>query len=182
MFNTYIRWQMHLHSDISYDEFIKHLRDIKQLSNSNKIRSFQYRLLNFALELSTQLKMWKIKDTDNCTFCNMHSETLEHLFFSCPKIQPILKSAVDLVETYHNTQYNVIFTIENIIFKTIHSKKNHLLNCVMLIAQSYIYRNRCLQKKLSVPEFTDIVQKTCQYEKYYAIQSNKEKNSLLKMV
>ena len=61
---------------------------VKRINNTTyvvKLRSFQYRLLQRALITNVQLKRWKIIDSDNCTFCGMEKETVQHLLAYCQK-------------------------------------------------------------------------------------------------
>ena len=92
MFNTYVRWQVQLHTDLSYQEFLKVLSNINKIKISNKLRSFQFRVMHLALITNTKLKSWKIVDTDVCHYCKKYPETVEHLLYDCENAQNLLKN------------------------------------------------------------------------------------------
>ena len=96
------------------------------------MRSFQYKLVNRILVTNRQLKMYKIKDTDLCEFCNMEIETYKHLFHECVYEKIIWFRIQNLLYP------NLIFT-QNIPVKRINfgfefdTADNNLLNFMMLI-------------------------------------------------
>ena len=91
MFNTYVQWQVQLHTDLSYQEFLKVLSNINKITISNKLHSFQFRVMHLALITNTKLKSWKIIDTDVCHYCKGYPETVEHLLYDCENAQNLLK-------------------------------------------------------------------------------------------
>ena len=48
----------------------------------------------------------KLKNTNLCTFCKIHNETIEHLFFDCPVTQSFLKLLSKQLKQYYK---NLIF-------------------------------------------------------------------------
>ena len=48
-----------------------------------KIRIFQYKLLNNVLYLNKQLFHFGIVSQSNCSLCESHDETPQHLFYEC---------------------------------------------------------------------------------------------------
>ena len=53
----------------------------------SKLRSFQYKLLPWAIPTNKYLFQCKIKYSDLCYFCHETTESLEHLFWFCPKVK-----------------------------------------------------------------------------------------------
>ena len=51
-----------------------------------KLREFQYKILNRILYTNDMLFKFKKVDSPLCYFCGKELETLEHLFFCCPKV------------------------------------------------------------------------------------------------
>ena len=47
------------------------------------MRSFQYRLLLRAIVTNKYLYFCKLSQTDKCYFCEVNTETIEHLFWDC---------------------------------------------------------------------------------------------------
>ena len=51
-----------------------------------KLREFQYKILNRILYTNEMLFKFKKVDSPLCYFCGKELETLEHLFFCCPRV------------------------------------------------------------------------------------------------
>lgn len=68
---------------ISYDLFLSSFLKLREYTSSPKYGSFQYRLLHRKIFLNKILKIWGLSDTDRCTWCRDHYETIEHFFFFC---------------------------------------------------------------------------------------------------
>jgi len=49
----------------------------------SKLKSFQIKLNHRAVVINVQLHGFGLVDSNLCIFCNLHPETLVHLFFSC---------------------------------------------------------------------------------------------------
>ena len=69
---------------------LKFYKQTGRLTLSTKLRSFQYRLINFAIVTNVQLCKWKVKDSPKCTFCNDKEETYLHLFAQCQTVHNYL--------------------------------------------------------------------------------------------
>ena len=173
-FNNYIRWQVHIRMNMPYDQFLRLFQNVKHLSNTTKLRSFQYRLLNLAIVTNMQLKKWNIKDSDLCTHCNTEKETIEHLFFHCKVAKTLLKEADNIVRRYQGDrmqQHDI--TMENVLFNNIMKEPCSLINTVILIIKNLIYVNRCLNKKCTIRELRDRVELCQKIELYNARKSKK---------
>ena len=172
-YNTFIRWQFRLKTSILYDDFLKLMVNINKITNSTKLRSFQYRLLNLSLVLNVQLKTWKICDTDKCSFCNTETETLEHIFFDCPKTKVLLNSIQSILISYQPDTKEYNLTKENILFNNVDVNPGSLVNCIVLIMKQMIYANRCLKKRITVQQLKEKIEFTRKVELYNTKQNNK---------
>ena len=56
------------------------------------IQWFQFRINNRILGTNNFLYKIKYIDCANCTFCSNDQETVEHLFWNCPKVQQLVKN------------------------------------------------------------------------------------------
>ena len=65
---------------------------VMNATKSNRMRIFQYKLSNRIIATNKYLKMISIKEDDSCTFCNLETETLVHLFWQCNKVQSFIRS------------------------------------------------------------------------------------------
>ena len=123
-------------------EYVKIVQRINAITISVKLRSFQYRLLMNAVTTNIHLKLYKIKQTAQCTFCNYPHETLEHLFFKCPQVNSVWQHLCKQFKIRELTYQKVLSNI-------IENNPRHPANCVVLIAKFYIYRTRCTNERIS---------------------------------
>ena len=163
-------WIKDLNISISLEEFTKSFKRIYVITNVNKYRSFQFRLLHRGLLTNVILYKWNIVESPMCTYCQKEPETILHLFTGCS----IIKGMWLEIKYFMNENYAVkMSSLEplSIIFNKVSA--NMLANFVCLLFKQYIYRQRCLQKDLSLHEFKSMVHKTENLEKYIAIKRNK---------
>ena len=168
MQNTYLRWQMRLKMDIDYEGFIKLFRCIKKVTNNGKLQSFQFRLLHLAIVYNTQLKKWKIKESDLCSLCNEKTEIMEHLFFECKKMQPLLSSVEQLTEKNLKKEVKLCITIKNVLWNRVHKSPGHLSNFLVLILKQFVYAARCQGLSVNSLTFLKKIEEYRRYEFYHA--------------
>ena len=58
-------------------------------SLDTKLRFFQYKLQLKRLNTNIDLSKWKEDQTDRCTYCQTHPETIIHLFWECEVIKSL---------------------------------------------------------------------------------------------
>ena len=175
MYNTFVRWEFRLKENLEYEEFIKKLRNIKTITNNPKLRSFQYRLLNFAIITNIQLQKWKIKPSNVCTLCGLESESIEHLFFYCQYASVLLSEVKKMVAEYHKEETTLDINVTTVLFNEIHKKPAHLANFILLVAKYLIYSCKCLGKTPKKFELIEKVETFRRYEFYAAKMNNKLK-------
>ncbi len=132
-----------------------------------------YTLIHQATVTNIKLSEWKIKDTDKCTFCNVQSETLLHLFWKCQTAEHIWNS---LTHWYREkTGQTVDLTSKKVLFGKPMNNALHCLNTIVVITLQYIYASRCLG---NIPNFGHLKAKILDVqnmEKYIAIKNDKLK-------
>ena len=74
-------WSKRLDEVMIIDEFLLHFVNITRVTNCTKYRDFQFQLLNNLLPTNIDLKRWKIKNMEQCTFCNFNRETKYYTSF-----------------------------------------------------------------------------------------------------
>ena len=68
---------------ITAEEMSLNFKRIYKITNFPKLRSFQYRMLLGVLSFNKQLKIWKIKNDDSCSFCKAQIEDMYHFYYTC---------------------------------------------------------------------------------------------------
>jgi len=136
-----------------------------------KSREFQYKLLNSFLYTNTILHKMKLVSSPLCSLCANENESLEHLFYNCPFVQPFWSS---LRETLTNVYINMnVLSCEDIIFGVFNiSEDSNIINHIILLAKQYIYY--CKIKKIlpMIKIFIKKIKRTSQTEYIIAKENN----------
>ena len=165
------KWERILGVDIPINLFLVRFTNIYKVTNHNKLRSFQYRLLQHAIITNRVLKIWNILDDDACTLCNKTMETITHLLWECEKVRQLWESITDIVNIYCEAEAE--YNLQKIMFNEIHSNPRHKANFVCLAAKVYIYKIRSTKGKISINEFTKDIEECESIEKQNALKSNR---------
>ncbi len=172
------KWGDILNIAIERGEICKIFENIKFITLNTKLRSFQLRLLHYAIVTNDKLSRWKVIDSDRCTFCNEAVETILHLIWDCQAAKHIWNQIQWYVKSCSNRTINL--TLKNIIFCKFSSKPMDWLNTLCLITTQYLYSSRCLK---IIPNFACLKQKILDMhnlEKYIAIKNNRLKKHEIK--
>ena len=73
---------------LELQEFVKCVRCIPRMTISVKLRSFQYRLLMNVVITNVHLKVLKLRSNNLCSFCDVETESLTHLFHNYQLVNP----------------------------------------------------------------------------------------------
>ena len=63
----------------------------------------------YAITTNVQLKWYKIKESERCTFCESEKETLIHLFVRCKYVQPLWEMITEIFGINSITEVQVLF-------------------------------------------------------------------------
>ena len=166
LFSLYTKWQVKLQGSLSYKEFLQCFRNIYQITNYGKLRSFQFRLLHRAVTLNEKLKMWKVIENGNCSECEGESETLEHFFWSCIHAQTWWNQVKIVCHKYRKEKITI--SLEAILLNKVNCKPNHIHNFIILAAKQYMYTQRCLKSRREIKQFGNQIKLYQSYELYNA--------------
>ena len=111
--------------------------------------------------------MCEIIEYSNCTFCDNHEETIDHLLYEC---QHVLRFWLDIARMLPS-ELNFTLTKRNIIIGSTHML--NLLNHVCILGKRYIYVTRCLKQHLNVTSFINKLKQVYLVEKTAAFLNNK---------
>ena len=92
------KWSEYFRTQITEKEVSEYFTLNFLCTNENKMRSFQYKILQRSLT-NKFLNICKIGE-DKCYFCKTEVETLEHLFWDCTKIKKFGACIVELLEPF----------------------------------------------------------------------------------
>ena len=83
------------------------------------------------------LRKVKIKENDNCSFCNCYQETIVHLLWDCIKVKTVWNFV--RAKILKKCRLTINFTKDSILL----GHTNKCMNIVILFVKFYIYRQRC---------------------------------------
>ena len=136
----------------------------------NKIKELQYKILY--RYIGTNKLLYKINKSPSprCSFCEMHSESIEHLFYECVVSKNLWLdiqaewNSINVLKIYFNLKdiilgYNVHFGVSSIVSKTV--------NLIVLYGKSYIVRCKLANSQVNLQNFKSFIKegfKFCHYE------------------
>ena len=167
------KWEEKLQEEISYLQFLSHLKGIYRVTNLPKLCSFQYRLLHRAIITNKDLFKWGKAEHDLCGFCGECAEDYIHLFCQCRKVEELWQTTRKWLTDSGFELQDISFNVMNILFCDLHPKRGHLTNFLALVVKQYIYRKRCLGQDVSKIELKTEFLKCRNIEKAIAVKNNK---------
>ena len=163
-------WAAELGQLIELEYFFNKFKDIYRLTNVNKYRSFQYRMLNGVIITNVKLFQWKVIDTPLCVFCKLEHEKLYHLFLDCKYVQEFWNGVVNFIR--QNFQVECMLNYKQIVFNEI-ADKSKVANFICLVAKQYIYRKRVQNTIPNIVEFERMVIGIENMETFIAIRNGR---------
>ena len=118
---------------MTLEEYNAYFGNIYVNTISTKLRDFQYRRLNIGyMVTNVALKEWNIITNENCTFCNLVSEEIPHLFYYCRYVKTVIDQLKEhIVSLMPDVTTN--FALHNFIFNTVCRQPRHIINLLTLI-------------------------------------------------
>ena len=104
--NYAIKWELKLQNNLEYEEYIKYFANLMRCTVSTKLKNFQYRLLLDKIVLNRQLYIWKIVNSDLCSWCKVQPKRTLHFFVQCPIAQSLWNSVHKLIQQKINYNDN----------------------------------------------------------------------------
>ena len=84
----------------------------RNLSNNrhldNKLLRIRKKIKYGALVTKSELHKWKITEDNNCSFCGIQEENLEHLLVECKTLEPLWKKAESIIKRKWNLSPNIL--------------------------------------------------------------------------
>jgi len=150
---------------------------IEQMTNVNKLRSFQFKLLHRIVFFNDKLFKFRKVNTTLCDFCNESLDSLEHRLIYCRETQAFWQDVQKLIKAEYNINCNM--NNANLIITNI-CQAEPLVETILLNAKYYMYTcflNKTIPK---VSNFKNILLNIEDTERYSAINRNKMDNHNIK--
>ena len=132
------RWEiLHLHSKIFWiffpylsftwkDVYIIH----RIVTINTRLRVFRYKVLNNVLYVYKHFDIFKVSDTELCSFCNQEDKTIIFLFANCLKSETLWNS---LKEFLKDTINSPLLTPQRAIFEFLKSDQELFLILIYVL-------------------------------------------------
>lgn len=171
------RWQKILNnSEINWSE--AYLL-VYSTTIDTKLRWFQYRLLMNCLYLNKDLYKFKLKDSELCSLCNKHVETIEHLFINC-EVSAKLYSEISIWLKEYGIALPVLSLSLLIVGPCPSTKSSIFINFLLLLFKSYIYRAKLNGSQLEINGFKAYLKYYERIEYCIAVKNNNKQFHLTK--
>ena len=167
------KWSEYFRTQITEKEMSEYFTLNFLCTNENKMRSFQYKILQRSLTTNKFLNICKIGE-DKCYFCKTEVETLEHLFWDCSKIKKFWASIVKLLEPY--IKLHDVIDNKSVLLGTKYGQNNILVNHIINIIKNYIYVTKCNNRILCQVGALSKVREVFHIEQNILLQYIKESN------
>ena len=141
-------------TEISRDDWLESFKILIVTTNDPKLRWIQYRILHHILTTNRSVAKFLHNQSELCSFCNLKSETITHLFWECSKTQLLWKQLEAKIKTRCSHSCNFRFTQNLIIFgqcEVIRTDK--ICDFMILMAKFYIYRCKVQSINLNIKLF-----------------------------
>ena len=139
----------------------------------SKLRALQFKINHNIYFTNKRLHIIHISDTPLCTFCKEHTETIEHLFVTCPHVTSLWNLVCSVLDkTYSIRALNTADKILGM-FQRIDQPEYDIINHLIISIKYYIHICR---HRNNLPNRTDLMEKikdTAQIEKRIAVRKGK---------
>lgn len=160
--NNHTKWVNELGniSEIDWKLYHSGIKQIKEV----KLADFQFKVNNKILVTNSFLFKIKKIESNLCSYCKEHIETIDHLFLKCVKVKEFWNS----LNIWLNEHCNISLYLEdrNIIFSM--QPQGDIEDFLLCLAKYYIYKNKFTKNSLNIQSFIALLQSKFLSAKYIA--------------
>lgn len=165
------KWEQILNKRFDEKVFSRLFIKCRQVTQSTKLRYFQYRILIHALTTNVKVAKWDPNVSPMCTHCNIAEETYLHLFVDCQEVKKLWRALVKWWK--HFNQIEILLSPEHILLSNFSGKYSKLVNISILVAKMYVYRCKVQKTKLN---FIDLITDITNYKNLEVFIAKKNDN------
>ena len=138
-------------------------------TNSSRIKMFHYKLVNRIITTNKYLKIIKVKDSDNCTFCGEETETLAHMYWHCSRVQSYIQSVKRVIARQWQSDLHI--NIKQWFFLT---ELSDIEALIITLAKMVIHEARMKETQPTATHFHNKLQWEEEIERNAARLANKQ--------
>ena len=140
--------------DIDEDQWISYFSMLKFTTRDTKLRWFQFRILHHILTTNRSVSKYMVNQSQLCTFCNNHSETIQHLFWHCEKVKTFWNELSTLIKQRCRNSHNFSFSENLVMFgQSDNVYTDEICNLMILLAKYFFYKCKVQQSCLNLNYF-----------------------------
>ena len=147
--------------------------NIFSVTNSTKLRMFQYKILNGILTTNVVRSKYTANLTPKCTFCKTENETVHHLLVECRNVKNQWKNLRKWCKYILGITFEL--TDRDIILNNFNGKSKAFVNTLILLMKRYLYVTKCAEIPPVFTGFLAMLNDIYKLESLTAAQSNKLK-------
>ena len=133
-------------------------------TKSSKLQWFQYRIIHRVLGTNELLHKMNMRQNPDCVFCKEESESIEHLFWTCPKISEVWDELNLWI--YRETEIELPLNLEIVLFGILDKNdKNYIRNLIIILAKFYIYRCKLNEDQVNIIALRSYLKENLNFEK-----------------
>ena len=121
---------------------------IYKITNEVRLQYFQFKLLADIVVTDKKLKLYGVREHDRCSFCDLETGTVKHMYIECTKVIPIYKETLSIHNKYSEEKLDINRTMMLFLDET-QLKTRMRLNVLLLWTRYYIYQTFIHKDKLS---------------------------------
>ncbi len=127
------------------------------------MRWLQFRINHYILTTNRSVSKFKENQCHLCQFCNQHSETIQHLFWTCNLVNTFWKELSSILNSRCKHSHNFYFSEKLVLFgKSDLTYTDNVTDLIILIAKLFIYRCKVQGRNLFIRHFIqDIYSRFC---------------------
>ena len=144
-----------------------------KLTKNTKLQWFQFRINHKILATNSFLHKIRIKDSDKCSFCNIETETIEHILWECEAIQELLNDFDTFC--FDKTHFHVTYTKKDFILGS-HVRPENIKGLLSLQIKYFIYSTKCAGKNITLNGLISSIKYMYEINKQIAIKNNKKES------
>ena len=131
-------------------------------TNETKSRFFQLKILHRFLPTNSLLFRYRLKETKSCSFCEVYTEKLEHLFWECALVKSIW---LQLGEWLDGQGLHCELSAKSVLLGDVTMQEP--IPHILLITKEYIYFTKLQDRPLSFSALKAYIRHKCMVEKQY---------------
>jgi hypothetical protein len=138
------KWEIKMIDVIDWKQVFRKLHYMKDIT----LRWLQFRIIYRILGTNIVLKNMQIEPSDQCTFCGLEKETIEHLFWKCIYTNNFWGSLQNLIRLHCSHASNFSLNENLVLFGYSRNfKSDNVFDLILMIGKQYIYKCK-LDKKI----------------------------------